>query len=1231
MRGASARQGSCVFILILTVLLSAPASAFEFFDGRIQIHGFYESQIRSIMEDFDPQHDWDLTQWYTVLNLEIEADIAPDGIGPFDLVSGFLRFDIRYDCVWRRACGLARSADAYGDRAQNLPDRVTGRRRGGLNGHVEDFDTRRYAGVPRNRLGISNLPLYFVPTPDDPFTPPFNFRREVSQVFDVPGIDGFFGISGIDGFLGPNEFVPERSDDPAQVAFGALSNCRYGFQRLKGSNNGNGGRTLPWSFGGGECVRNTGLNIDQPNPFRGSFDFFGRQNSLSANGSTSAGAQAFYTGGDINTVAFTDLPTDADNDGNPDPPVLGVNSFPFGNDGFGDLPLRPAPQAAFTDNVDNSVARGLWLPSAANARQLRNDEYDNPDQSFRQRELEWNRGASQQETKELREAYLDLELFDSRLWIRGGKQQIVWGKTELFRTTDQFNPQDLALASLPSLEESRIALFALRAVWSFYDVGPFEDVRLELAANYDEFEPADLGRCGEPYSPLVVCDKTFGLQAHGLAGVAIAGEIRPDDPWDDLSGFEVGGRLEWRWDRFSFALTEFWGYNDTPYTDQIFRYSRNVDPFSGLPRNGMSNSPCRTPAFNAGVSRQDTANFINTAVEPGCLTATNALANHSVNQTTFHLVCSSSIGFTNLDRTVCGQSVFSSKNNLLSGTPAANPILEPTVGALLSNLVVGNSNAASIAIALAGTAFPSTLVPINQDPCDGFLADCATTATGAFDDVNTPAPDLTIPDIDTPNAVFAAGGALTFNQLLTQQQKALAGCGQFYGTNCEIDGIDLMNAEVSALMQSWVGIEGTGIDGVGLTGNTFENVPQPGTRRFRRFRGPVATRTFGSNSFILPGARGQNNLGNGADDDGFYNPGLDGCAGPDGGVSAPGCDAGEFAVLPDGTLSPAARPADAMNLQHPFAGSGPDRVLGTADDIPSQYQYFTNELAAVSWNAMMTTVALSIPDDNGVIEVDEFDETDPFRTDGCSFETPILCSAMAAFWAITGVQRNDVRAGGNGRFGRRDFIWHGGAEFALRYEKRNVLGLSMDVAEDITKTNWSFEFTWINDLPFTDNNQLDGISNGDTFNLTLSVDRPTFINFLNANRTFFFNSQWFFQYVSGHQSGFTSNGPWNTLMTLTGFTGYFQDRLLPTTTFVYDFQSNSGALLPSITYRFTENFSATFGLAGFWGRQQRVRTPITTASVIDRAGANAYNSFAENGLQVVRERDEIFLRIRYAF
>ena len=74
-------------IMALAILCPAPAAALEFFDRRLEIHGFYEFQFRSIWEDFKTDNDWDVSQMYHVFNVEIEADLLPDGIGPYiDLV-----------------------------------------------------------------------------------------------------------------------------------------------------------------------------------------------------------------------------------------------------------------------------------------------------------------------------------------------------------------------------------------------------------------------------------------------------------------------------------------------------------------------------------------------------------------------------------------------------------------------------------------------------------------------------------------------------------------------------------------------------------------------------------------------------------------------------------------------------------------------------------------------------------------------------------------------------------------------------------------------------------------------------------------------------------------------------------------------------------------------------------------------------------------------------------------
>jgi hypothetical protein len=357
---------------------------------------------------------------------------------------------------------------------------------------------------------------------------------------------------------------------------------------------------------------------------------------------------------------------------------------------------------------------------------------------------------------------------------------------------------------------------------------------------------------------------------------------------------------------------------------------------------------------------------------------------------------------------------------------------------------------------------------------------------------------------------------------------------------------------------------------------------QPGTTGFRG--GPTCTRYEGGKTYILPGCRGPG--------DSRYDVDVDGSTS---GANVSG-------------------PAGDYQRVHPFTG-----------------QQWTSEMAIVSWNLQMALVALAVPADPKNPLQTEFDAKRPFRKDGCSFAAPFQCGSIGGYNSISGATRSSIRAGGNGRFGRRDFIWHGGGDLAIRYEKRNVLGFSLDFAEDFSKSNWSFEFTWMEGMPFADANALDITSKADSYNLTVSIDRPTFVNFLNSNRTFMFNTQWFFQWINGYERGFYANGPFNMLATFSVGTGYFQDRLLPGFTFVYDFSSQSGSGLASVTYRMTQNFSATVGMAGFFGHYQTKTPPLWTVGIGNRVGRGANQAFVENGFAPIRARDELYLRIRYAF
>ena len=1179
-RGASLGDlvGATLAVGFLVGLGAPSARAFEYFDGRLQVHGFFEQQVRALSNNFSASDDLDLAALQHVLNIETEYDFAPDGWGPFDVLSGFMRLEARYDCVWTRACGIFPSADAFGDRANRLPGVKSSGRESGYNGNM--FIGDRNSG-PFNERRRTQRYMEFrsEPTVDGRAEAgqPLEFpiaalrqsrnSRKPARLDQLPGFTGLFVVRGV------NQTFERGGDDPAFFVFSNQMNCKFGVRSFPGGAAGIGNQIIgPINP---DCdAKQRGATAGKPNPF--------------------------------NSMDFTPLLT-RDGDGVTPIPDLPPFLPAFGS---GELPARPAAEfnVGTLSGGGGTRSTGMFLPSPGFQRAQRTRNLDNPKQNFSQDQLAWNRGDSQGWERELKELYFDMEFFDSRLWVRAGRQSIVWGKTELFRTTDQFNPVDLALASLPSLEEARIAVWSLRGVWSFYDIGPAQDVRVEVALNFDQFRPSDIGQCGEPFTALVACNKRLGLFAHGLAGFGLAGEDRPDSPWQDIEGLEFGARVEFRLGRFSFQISDFVGYDDLPYADIIQTFERRVDVETGRPIRASATGGCTTGQEAACLPIRSNLTLSGEANDPAFLANGNnarigatalgvpvvlpenrrrVIDNYGTNLQLFTMICATSIGFSSLDPSACGQSVFNSLRVPQSAlnVPPVNRANAKGVGglaiaSLIANAIAGNTTAQTLFNDVAGIPLP--LVPLNVDPCDAFFS----IGGGACSGITA----------RTSTTLFALTGP-TFNTVMTDEQEALFGCGPFWGTDCEGDGIDLLNADAGALMQSFPGFPGAYTPEFIQSGftawDTANGEAQPGTI------------DFVANGSSRPGAR-------------FFN--------------------GQLVQVP-GTRGP----------------SDPGYMIGQDGSnaglvIPAQFgasagQQFHSEMAAASFNFLMILVGNSSRAAGATTsERNEFDPDNPFArwdpndptTDAfqgkCSFVQAQYCSAVQTFFDISGQQRNSVRAGGNSGLGRHDFVWHSGGEALLRYTKRNVLGFSFDFAEDVTKSNWGSELTWISNQRFTNNDRFDGVTESGTINLTVSVDRPTFINFLNQNRTFFFNSQWFFQYITDYDKGFTSNGPYNILGTFTIQTGYFQDRLLPGVTFVYDRRSNSGAALTSVGYRFSERFSATIGMNFFWGRFQTTDMPIQNLGTVgSEVGSAAYTRGVENGLAVVRERDEFFMRLRYTF
>ncbi|WP_041066030.1 DUF1302 family protein [Thiolapillus brandeum] len=106
----------------------------------------------------------------------------------------------------------------------------------------------------------------------------------------------------------------------------------------------------------------------------------------------------------------------------------------------------------------------------------------------------------------IRELYLDASIptADGGDWgFRIGKQQVIWGRTDLFRVLDVLNPVDYSRHNIyDELEDIRIPMWMMVAEKHFGATETFDDLNFQLVWNFDKFRPSKLGQGGSPYAIL---------------------------------------------------------------------------------------------------------------------------------------------------------------------------------------------------------------------------------------------------------------------------------------------------------------------------------------------------------------------------------------------------------------------------------------------------------------------------------------------------------------------------------------------------------------------------------------------------------------------------------------------------------------------------------------------------------------------------------------------------------
>lgn len=202
------------------------------------------------------------------------------------------------------------------------------------------------------------------------------------------------------------------------------------------------------------------------------FDALGNVVSVGNSVPQGQGIQVFNTGGapggpGVGASVLANSPNDGMT-------VLGSHLHPTGGGVAFGVPVRPC-------DVDRRGCIAGYMD--ANTRELESPEFNS--------RLDF-----------LREAYVtgDLAAADGKSWhFQVGKQQVVWGRTDLFRVLDVINPVDYSRNNIyDELQDIRIPMWIATAE---YRMGPGEklsDSNLQLVWNFDKFRPNNLGQGGTP-------------------------------------------------------------------------------------------------------------------------------------------------------------------------------------------------------------------------------------------------------------------------------------------------------------------------------------------------------------------------------------------------------------------------------------------------------------------------------------------------------------------------------------------------------------------------------------------------------------------------------------------------------------------------------------------------------------------------------------------------------------
>lgn len=209
-----------------------------------------------------------------------------------------------------------------------------------------------------------------------------------------------------------------------------------------------------------------------------------------------------------------------------------------------------------------------------------------------------------------------------------------------------------------------------------------------------------------------------------------------------------------------------------------------------------------------------------------------------------------------------------------------------------------------------------------------------------------------------------------------------------------------------------------------------------------------------------------------------------------------------------------------------------------------------------------------------------------------------------------------------------------GGQTSTIYDRVNTTGLSVDYFEQFTGLVFRVESSYSNNELVNNTKKANWVDKADVVRWSIGLDRPTFIPFLNKDRTFFLSAQFFDTWYLDHEGGQDGMfvGKHNYIITGFAQTHYLRDQLIPQAFGVWEEQSDSWVAGFQVEYLFNNYLSMVLGGNFIWaGSENKTFDTGPFRSFAGNFAEEAVFGFAKQGIGGLANNDELFFRTKVQF